>query len=209
MRPAPRPKTLWSLLPAAMALSFGPSADTHFAMTASALRPLFHCSLPEWPRFVRTHQLAGFSTVGVATARPYGRSALLPIGASVGRLDSSSRRRQVAPGDQFHPCRGDTSVTPLLGGRRNSPSALLRTRYGSLSALALETAGADSRAPRDASNCPKAGGKANGMVAWLQRIAVQAMQFPAPREGNRTAWFRVNTASRFRSPGRRTRPAFH
>ena len=107
---------------------------------------------------------SGFSTDGSATAKTRGRSALLRHGGPTAACHLL-RRRQAAAGDHF------------LFGRRDSPSALLRTRHGDLvRALALETACADSRAPDGPSL------RARPSVRTLQRKPGQNMK-PAISKG--------------------------
>ena len=114
-----------------MILSSGLSADTRFAVTASALQPFFPLPAPGAASLRSDAPDRGFNAVGVATARPRGRSALLLIGAPSEPPDSSfvGDRR---PRASFFPRRGDTYVTPRLGGRRDPSSAMLRTGHGSL-----------------------------------------------------------------------------
>ena len=133
LRPAPRPHKHAdaSLVRVNIILSFGPSADTRYAVTASALRPFFPLPAPGATSLRLDAPDRGFNAVGVATARPRGRSARLLIGAPV-KLPDSSFVGDRQPRASFSPRRGDTCVTPLLGGRRDSPSASLRTRHVSL-----------------------------------------------------------------------------
>ena len=95
------------------------SASGAVRTTASRRLPrpfgfFFYCQDPERPRFARTHRVLAWYAV-----RPTAACHLL-------------RRRQAAAGVLFSR-RGDTCVTPRLDGRRESPSALLRTRHVSLS----------------------------------------------------------------------------
>gem|GEM_PF-6524071 len=106
------------------------------------------CPLPERPRFVRTRPVRGLMRSRLRDrikTRPLRPPALwLPACRLSPPKVGDSRPRAIS----FFPRRGDTCVTPLLAGRRDSPAVLLRTRHGSLvRALALETADADSRAP--------------------------------------------------------------
>ncbi len=107
--------------------SSGPSADRRYAMTASALRPFFPLPAPGATSLRSDAPDRGFNAVGVATARPSGRSARLLIGAARQQPDSSFVGDRLPRAIIFFPRRGDTCVTPRLGGRRDSPSAILRT----------------------------------------------------------------------------------
>jgi len=120
------PRTLHS---SASVWCSGPSADRRCALTALALRSFQNLarSRSDLASFGRP----GSRAVAQSAPRPH-EDADAPLScAMVARLAASHllRRRQAAAGDQF------------LFGRRDSPSASLRTRHASLiRALALETA---------------------------------------------------------------------
>lgn len=90
LRPASRPQNLRTLRTAAMAWCSGPSADTRCAVTASALRPFFQLPAPGAASLRSDAPDRGFNAVGVATARPRGRSARLLFGAPDSRLTPPS-----------------------------------------------------------------------------------------------------------------------